>query len=135
MQRAPRGSGINVDPARVKRAREEAGLSLAQVARDDVSRTFLYLVEQGRSRPSKAVLALIARRTHKPMTYFIKPGNGAPTDSRSLPSELSSIASRVHHLAVDRSLSKPEQEAMKLVEISIRQAGVLTAAILKAERT
>ena len=68
-----------------------------------------------------------------PMTYFIKPGNGAPTDSRSLPSELSSIASRVHHLAADRSLTKPEQEAMKLVEISIRQAAVLTAAILKTD--
>jgi hypothetical protein len=81
------------------------------------------------------VLALIARRTRKPMAYFIKTGKGDPTEDLSLASDLSSIATRVHLLAVDRSLSKPEQEAMKLVEISIRQAAVMTAAIVKAERT
>jgi hypothetical protein len=69
------------------------------------------------------------------MAYFMKPGSSDPTKDMSLPSELYTIATRVHLLAVDRSLSKPEQEAMKLVEISIRQAAVMTAAILKAERT
>src|SRR5438094_6409883 len=71
MRRGPRGSGQNVDPLRVRQARLEAGLSLAQVAGDDVSRTFIHFVEQGRSRPSIVVLGLIARRTGKPMSYFL----------------------------------------------------------------
>src|SRR5690348_3169972 len=61
MRRGLRGSGVPVDPARVREARREAGLSLAQLAGDEVSRTFLHFVEHGRSRPSQAVLALIAR--------------------------------------------------------------------------
>src|SRR5260370_41872992 len=70
VQRGPRGSGMSVDPARVREARSAAGLSLAQLAGDQVSRTFIHLIEQGRSRPSRNVLALIARRTGKPMVYF-----------------------------------------------------------------
>src|SRR5215470_17888054 len=56
MRRGARGSGVPVNPARVREARIEAGLSLAQVAGDDVSRTFIHFVEQGRSRPSQNVL-------------------------------------------------------------------------------
>ena len=70
MQGAARGSGIAVDPERVREARLEAGLSLAQIARDDVSRTFIHFVETGKSRPSQRILALIARRTGKPISYF-----------------------------------------------------------------
>jgi len=64
--------------------RLQAGLSLAQVAGGDVSRTFLFLVEQGRSRPSKPVLALIARRTGKPVDYFLQTGNAEGVDDGSL---------------------------------------------------
>ena len=52
-----------MDSVRVRQARIEAGLTLAQVAGDEVSRTFIHLVEHGRSRPSKETLALIAKRT------------------------------------------------------------------------
>jgi transcriptional regulator with XRE-family HTH domain len=131
VQRGPRGSGQNVDPVRVKRARVEAGLSLAQVARDDVSRTFLYLVEQGRSRPSKSTLALIARRTHKPIDYFLKGSTEAERDGQALATDLSTMANRVRGYAADSSLSQPELEAMKLVEVSLRQAAVFAAAVLK----
>jgi transcriptional regulator with XRE-family HTH domain len=131
VQRGPRGSGLNVDPARVKRARIEAGLSLAQVARDDVSRTFLYLVEQGRSRPSKSTLALIARRTHKPIDYFLKSSTGAERDSQALAADLATMANRVRAYAAENSLSQPEIEAMRLVEASLRQAAVFAAAVIR----
>jgi transcriptional regulator with XRE-family HTH domain len=55
------------ETARVREARREAGLSLAQLAGDEVSRTFLHFVEHGRSRPAQAVLALIAKRTGRPV--------------------------------------------------------------------
>src|SRR5438093_12812885 len=63
--------GVDVDSVRVRQARIEAGLTLAQVAGDEVSRTFIHLVEHGRSRPSKETLALIAKRTGKPVEYFL----------------------------------------------------------------
>jgi transcriptional regulator with XRE-family HTH domain len=129
-----RGSGLNVDPARVKRARAEAGLSLAQVARDDVSRTFLYLVEQGRSRPSKSTLALIARRTHKPIDYFLKGSTETERDGRALAGDLSTMANRVRSFAADTTMSKPELEAMRLVEVSLRQAAVFAASILNESK-
>jgi transcriptional regulator with XRE-family HTH domain len=37
----------------------------------DLSRVFIHLVETGKSRPSRRVLALIARRTEKPTSYFL----------------------------------------------------------------
>lgn len=56
----------------MRRARLEAGLSLAQVvAGTDINRQTVYLVEQGRMRPSLEVLQQIARRTGKPVTYFL----------------------------------------------------------------
>jgi transcriptional regulator with XRE-family HTH domain len=131
VQRGPRGSGLNVDPARVKRARIEAGLSLAQVSRDDVSHTFLYLVEQGRSRPSKSTLTLIARRTHKPVDYFLTGSTEAEPESQSLASDLSTMANRVRSFAAHSPLTGSEIEAMKLVEVSLRQAAVFAAAVLK----
>jgi transcriptional regulator with XRE-family HTH domain len=109
----------------------EAGLSLAQVVRDDVSRTFLYLVEQGRSRPSKSTLALIARRTHKPIGYFLKGTMEAERDGEALATDLATMANRVRSFAADRTLTGPESEAMKLVEVSLRQAAVFAAAVLK----
>src|SRR5205814_4059816 len=132
VQRGSRGSGLNVDPARVKRARIEAGLSLAQVARDDVSRTFLHLVEQGRSRPSRAVLTLIARRTHKPIDYFLQVSTEAQRDRLALAADLSALANRVRGYAADISLTQAETEAMKLVEVSLRQAAAFAAAVVKA---
>lgn len=62
---------MDINPDRVRQARLEAGLSLAQLARTDVSRVFIHMIETGKSRPSPRVLALIARRTGKPTSYFL----------------------------------------------------------------
>jgi tetratricopeptide (TPR) repeat protein len=63
--------GVAVDPEAVLRARQEAGLSLAQVAQGDISRTAIYLIEKGRMRPTPATLQLIADRTGRPLSYFL----------------------------------------------------------------
>jgi tetratricopeptide (TPR) repeat protein len=62
---------VDVKPGSVKQARLEAGLSLGQVAGGVVSRTAIYFVETGKSRPSMETLRLIADRTGRPLDYFL----------------------------------------------------------------
>src|SRR5258708_8768672 len=70
--RRGRGRGVEVKPGTVKQARMEAGLSLGQVARGDISRTAIYFVETGKAKPSIETLKLIAERTGRPLDYFLK---------------------------------------------------------------
>src|ERR1700730_7527030 len=55
--------GVEIKPGTAKRARLEAGLSLGQVAGNDISRTAIYFVETGKAKPSMDTLKLIAART------------------------------------------------------------------------
>ena len=56
----------------VRQARLEAGLSLGQVARTDISRTAIYFVETGKAKPSRETLELIAERTGRPVEFFLE---------------------------------------------------------------
>jgi tetratricopeptide (TPR) repeat protein len=56
---------------RIRRARQERGMSLAQLGGDDLSRSFLSLVESGRSRISLRALAIVAQKLDLPMSYFL----------------------------------------------------------------
>lgn len=118
-----------MDPVRVRQARLAAGLSLAQLAGDDVSRTFIYLVEQGRSRPSQGVLELIARRTGKPVRYFLRPATNEPLSNQDLAEELSIVARRVRRFVAIKRLTKLEREAMRLIEVSLRQGSALVRVV------
>jgi len=69
--RRGRRLGVEIKPGSVKQARAEAGLSLGQVARGDISRTAIYFVETGKAKPSIETLKLIAERTGKPIDYFL----------------------------------------------------------------
>jgi transcriptional regulator with XRE-family HTH domain len=125
VQRGARGSGLPVDPARVREARLAAGLSLARVAGGEVSRTFIHFVETGQARPSKAVLDLIARRTRKPVSYFLRPAAQQISDGEALADELSRAAVRIHRFLGGHRLTKKEVEAMRSVERSLRQGAML----------
>ena len=57
---------------RIRRARLERGLTLAQVAGEDFSRAFLNQVEMGRSQPSTRVLRVIATRLGEPLDYLVE---------------------------------------------------------------
>ena len=129
MQRGTRGSGIAVDPERVREARIEAGLSLAQLAREDVSRTFIHFVETGQSRPSQRVLALIARRTGKPISYFTLQATSERNSSMGLATDLARVAKRVQQFAAGDHLTEVEIKAMKLVEVTLGQAAELTRSV------
>ena len=118
-----------MDPERVRQARVEAGLSLAQLAGDDVSRTFIHFVERGRSRPSRRVLALIARRTGKPISYFTLQPPGDLQPSTDLASELTRVAHHVRQFDTVNRLTNLEHEAMKLIELTLRQAAEMTKSV------
>ena len=53
-------------------------LSLAQVAANQVSRTAIHHIENGRVKPSLETLQLIARQTRKPIEYFLLAPHGQP---------------------------------------------------------
>ena len=71
-RRRGRRRGVEIRPGSVKQARQEAGLSLGQVARDDISRTAIYFVETGKAKPSRETLELIAERTGRPVDFFLE---------------------------------------------------------------
>src|SRR5439155_19787729 len=75
----PRLKGVEIRDGSVREARLESGLSLAQVAGREISRAAIHLIETGRSRPSMPTLELIARRTGKPLSFFL--GDTRPQDS------------------------------------------------------
>ena len=66
-----RRKGIRIREGSVREARKEAGLSLADIASGHVSRTAIHLIEHGRVNPSLETLQHIARRTRKPISYFL----------------------------------------------------------------
>lgn len=129
MEQRARGLGVSVDPLRVREARQAAGLSLAQVAGTDVSRTFLHLVEQGRARPSQRVLALIARRTRRPIGFFLRQPGKQPESANELAADLAGVATRLRRMVAITKLTKTEREALKLIEVALRQGATLMRAI------
>jgi transcriptional regulator with XRE-family HTH domain len=56
---------------RIRRLRQERGMTLAQVAGQDFTRAFLNQVEMGRSMPSTRLLRVIANRLGAPVDYLV----------------------------------------------------------------
>jgi tetratricopeptide (TPR) repeat protein/DNA-binding XRE family transcriptional regulator len=82
--RRGRRRGVEIKPGTVKQARFEAGLSLAQVAGGEISRTAIYFVETGKAKPSMETLKLIALRTGRPLDYFLsQPSTMEPRSTAS----------------------------------------------------
>src|SRR5215471_2272770 len=54
--------GVAINAAALKQARLDAGLSLAELAGDSMSRQAVHLFETGRARPTLAKLRLIVER-------------------------------------------------------------------------
>ena len=64
-------SGVEVIPGSVRRARLDAGLSLAQVGGDELTRQAIHLIETGKTRPSMRSLRVIAKRLGVPVSTFL----------------------------------------------------------------
>lgn len=77
-----RPKGIAVRPEAVRQARQESGLSLADLARGQVTRAAIHLVETGKMRPSMRTLQLIAQSTGRPISYFLADQEGSEEQRR-----------------------------------------------------
>jgi transcriptional regulator with XRE-family HTH domain len=103
-----------VNPLRVRQARLEKGLTLAEVAGNDVTRAFISEIEHGKSRPSEPVLKLIAARTGKPMSYFL--GRVSPSEPvRELAIELERVARLIRKVGSLRGLTPSESETFRML--------------------
>lgn len=83
--------GVNLRQGAVKQARMEARLSLAQLGKGHVTAPAIYLIETGRTRPSLPTLEHIARRTGKPVEYFLADPSGATDETQAGLIELESL--------------------------------------------
>lgn len=98
--------GINLRPGAVKQARTESGLSLAQLGKGHVTAPAIYLIETGRTRPSLPTLEHIARRTGKPVEFFLAEPSGAADETQaSLIALEALVADGRHQEAVTLGLS------------------------------
>lgn len=132
-----RRPGIDVIPERVRRAREDAGLSLADLADGKVSRTAIHLIEAGRARPSSETLAHIAARTGRPVGYFLGGDAGRvapdPTESsRRAEDHLRQASWALGNVVTQPDLTEPERTAVHGLLMSTRLAVRLLIALREA---
>jgi tetratricopeptide (TPR) repeat protein len=83
--------GVTIKPGSVKQARQEAGLSLAQVGKGRVTAPAIYLIETGRTRPSLPTLEHIAQRTGKPVEFFLADPAGTTDETQSALADLEAM--------------------------------------------
>lgn len=127
-RRGRRGPGIPIIPSRVRQARIDRGLSLADLAGTDVSRAFIHQLEQGLARPSLPVLELIAQRTGRAVSFFTH-GELQAAGMPDLSSDLVATSKRVERLASTLELSEANREAFRMVVSTMRHGARLITAV------
>jgi tetratricopeptide (TPR) repeat protein len=85
-------------------------LTMAQVGGEERSRTAIYLIEVGRSRPTPETLQLIAERTGKPVDYFL------PGSSQHAPPPGTSDVEHLEMLLRSSSYQQALETADRLLE-------------------
>jgi tetratricopeptide (TPR) repeat protein/DNA-binding XRE family transcriptional regulator len=104
----------------VKQARQEAGLSLAQVGKGHVTAPAIYLIETGRTRPSLPTLEHIARRTGKPVEFFLADPGRATDETQTALTEVEAMVADGRYneaIALGRSLLDKGSSAFRLGRI------------------
>ena len=89
--------GVDLRPGAVKQARIEAGLSLAKVGKGCVTAPAVYLIENGRTRPSLPTLEHIARRLGKPVEFFLADQSGSADETRTGLIDLEAMVAEGRH--------------------------------------
>src|SRR4030081_1813647 len=94
-RRGRRGPGVPIIPGRIRQARTERGLSLAELAGTEVSRAFIHQLEQGLAQPTLQILEMIAQRTGRPLSFFTSAPEPQPGTGSDLPSDLVMTSKRL----------------------------------------
>lgn len=106
LPRGPR-SGIEVDVAALRQARLNAGLSLAEVAGDDLTRQAVHQIERGKVRPTRRSLRIIADRLGVPEWTLLGAREGV-TDERAI-AELEAQCQRQDYV-------RASEQALRLID-------------------
>jgi tetratricopeptide (TPR) repeat protein len=96
------------------------GLSLAQLGKGHVTAPAIYLIETGRTRPSLPTLEHIARRTGKPVEFFLAEPAGAADDAQASLIELEAMVAdgrNLEAIALGTSLLDRGSSAFRLGRI------------------
>ena len=112
--------GVDLRPGAVKQARTEAGLSLAKVGKGCVTAPAVYLIENGRTRPSLPTLEHIARRLGKSVEFFLADQSGSPDETRTGLIELEAMVAEGRHqeaIAHGEELLKLSSSAHRLGQL------------------
>jgi tetratricopeptide (TPR) repeat protein len=112
--------GVTLRPGSVKQARQEAGLSLAQVGKGHVTAPAIYLIETGRTRPSLPTLEHIAHRTGKPVEFFLADPSRATDETQIRLAELEAMVAEGRYgdaIALGQSLLDLGSSAYRLGRI------------------
>jgi len=112
--------GVNLRPGSVKQARFESGLSLAQLGKGHVTAPAIYLIETGRTRPSLPTLEHIARRTGKPVEFFLAGPVGVADDLNTRLVELEAMVADARYqeaIALGQSILDRGSSAFRLGRI------------------
>jgi tetratricopeptide (TPR) repeat protein len=102
-----RGRGVRIRPEAVREARAEAGLTLAALASDQVSRQAIHQIERGQILPTLRTLHLIAERTGKSIEFFL---DGDPSAS------LEAKTTELERLFISRDLVAATRFGERLLE-------------------
>jgi transcriptional regulator with XRE-family HTH domain len=132
-RRGRRGPGVPIIPSRVRQARVERGLSLADLAGTEVSRAFIHQLEQGLARPSLQILELIAQRTGRSVNFFTS-GEVQPAAGPDLSSDLVATSKRLERLASTMELSEANREAFRMIVNNLRHGARLIAAVTQERK-
>ena len=105
---------------RIRQARQARGMTLEQLGGGELSRSFLSLVERGRSRISLRALAIVANRLELPIRYFIE---GPEPDAVDGELDTDALEWSVHvrqlsqgHLSIEVSIRNQEAVRRILVD-------------------
>jgi transcriptional regulator with XRE-family HTH domain len=132
-RRGRRGPGVPIIPSRVRQARTERGLSLADLAGGEVSRAFIHQLEQGLARPSLQILELIALRTGKSVSFFTN-SDLLPSAGPDLSTDLVATSKRLERLASTLELSEANREAFRMIINCLRHGARLITAVTHERR-
>src|SRR5256885_11986651 len=128
-----RRKGLQVNPEKVRRARSEAGLSLADVvAGAGITRSALHQVESGKTRPSLHTLRTIAEKTRKPLDYFLEPGQEellSQEEARTPGPDLQALETAI----AQERFEDAKAEAKRLLQAGIEPASRARVSLMLAE--
>ncbi|MHB8733289.1 MAG: helix-turn-helix domain-containing protein [bacterium] len=112
---------------RIRRARLEAGLTQSQLAGTEISPRTISRIEGGHVRPSRRVLAYIARRVGRPAVHFFE-------DAAPDPSEIDYVLAQARLRQAANDLDGADRHYAAAVDLALAAGDVSRAASVRAEQ-